>query len=292
MNKWGYKEETYRLWTKILEIDEDFFQISKDDDAYDFVTYTCATNVDGDIFVEHDVDDIEVRVRVPKCINGVADVAGIYDEVVEWLDDSEDDKVNAIVDGFDGVDVSVPINQWELVSRLIGKHDKKTKDDEYVSDELDSSNPYESGGISVARAWRAKLIAKKIIERGADKQYANLWRYVVELRRVNLGNTMKINVERPLPSNNQDDVQSNASQVNDDVQPDAIQVNDDVQPDASQVNNDVHPDNRVDISQASSCVVDISRIGLSQVQAKEKKGSKPIMKMRKRQSERIKLRCF
>lgn len=60
-----------------------------------------------------------------------------------------------------------------------------------------------SVGISVARAWRAKLIAKKIIERGVDKKYANLWRYVVELRRVNLGNTMKINIERPFPSNSQ-----------------------------------------------------------------------------------------
>lgn len=34
----------------------------------------------------------------------------------------------------------------------------------------------------------------------ADKQYANLWRYVVELQRVNSWNTMKINVERPNPS--------------------------------------------------------------------------------------------
>lgn len=76
------------------------------------------------------------------------------------------------------------------------------------------------------------------------------------------------------------DVQPN---VNDDVQPD---VNGDVQPDASQAGNNVVA------SQASSCVVDTSQIGLSQVQAKQKKGRKLEMKMRKRYSERIKLKCF
>lgn len=30
----------------------------KDDDAYDFAAYACETQVDVDIFVEHDVDDI------------------------------------------------------------------------------------------------------------------------------------------------------------------------------------------------------------------------------------------
>ncbi|CAL5209297.1 unnamed protein product [Lathyrus oleraceus] len=54
-------------------------------------------------------------------------------------------------------------------------------------------------GISVARAWREKLIVKKIIEGDANKQYENLWRYVAELIRVNHGNTVKINVERPFP---------------------------------------------------------------------------------------------
>ena len=39
VNTRGYKEGSYRLWTKILEIYEDFFQIRKDDDAYDFAAY-------------------------------------------------------------------------------------------------------------------------------------------------------------------------------------------------------------------------------------------------------------
>ncbi|KAI5447207.1 hypothetical protein KIW84_014890 [Lathyrus oleraceus] len=55
-------------------------------------------------------------------------------------------------------------------------------------------------GISVARSWKAKLIAKKIIEGDVDKQFANLWRYVAKLTRINHRNTLKIIVERPFPS--------------------------------------------------------------------------------------------
>ncbi|XP_050877691.1 uncharacterized protein LOC127081480 [Lathyrus oleraceus] len=59
---------------------------------------------------------------------------------------------------------------------------------------------YRGGKMMIAKAWRAKLIAKKIIEGDADNQYASIWRYAEELRRVNHGNTVKINVERPSPS--------------------------------------------------------------------------------------------
>ena len=90
----------------ILEIYENFFQITKDDDAYGFAAYACATQFDGDIFVEHDVDDIKLRVRVLKCVNGVIDIKIIHDKMVEGLDDSEDDRVIAPVDGFDGIDVT------------------------------------------------------------------------------------------------------------------------------------------------------------------------------------------
>lgn len=51
--------------------------------------------------------------------------------------------------------------------------------------------------IIVAKAWKDNLIVKKIIEGDADKQYGNLWRYDVELQRVNVGNTMKIDVDGP-----------------------------------------------------------------------------------------------
>lgn len=83
-----------------------------------------------------------MRVRVPKYVNGVTNGEGLDYEVVEELYDNEDDRATTLVDGFD---VTVPINQGEIVAILIGRPNKKTEDDEYYSDELDSSDSDESG---------------------------------------------------------------------------------------------------------------------------------------------------
>lgn len=72
-------------------------------------------------------------------------VKGLDDEVVERLDDSEDDRAIALVDGFGGVDVIIPINQGEIVAGLLYRPNKKAEDDEYYSDELDNSDPNDSG---------------------------------------------------------------------------------------------------------------------------------------------------
>lgn len=40
-------------------------------------------------------------------------------------------------------------------------------------------------GISMSRAWKAKKLAKSVVEGDATKQYNLLWRYSAELRRVN-----------------------------------------------------------------------------------------------------------
>ncbi|KAI5420339.1 hypothetical protein KIW84_044213 [Lathyrus oleraceus] len=69
VNRWGYKEGSYRLWMKILEIDEDFFQIRKDGDAYDFGAYAYTTQVDGDIYLKHDANDIKIESRPKKKID-------------------------------------------------------------------------------------------------------------------------------------------------------------------------------------------------------------------------------
>jgi len=52
-------------------------------------------------------------------------------------------------------------------------------------------------GITMDRAWRARKIAKKIIEGDADKQYSKIWRYAAELKRACKGNSVKINVDGP-----------------------------------------------------------------------------------------------
>ncbi|KAI5442403.1 hypothetical protein KIW84_011467 [Lathyrus oleraceus] len=54
--------------------------------------------------------------------------------------------------------------------------------------------------ITMSRAWKAKQISKALIEGDAVKQCNLLWRYSVELRRVNSGNTCKINLTRVGPT--------------------------------------------------------------------------------------------
>jgi hypothetical protein len=76
----------------------------------------------------------------------------------------------------------------------------QTCDNVRITDIIQDMRQNFSVGITVARAWKAKLIAKKILEGDAEKQYANLRRYAVELHRVNHGNIVSITVNRPNPS--------------------------------------------------------------------------------------------
>lgn len=57
-----------------------------------------------------------------------------------------------------------------------------------------------SVGITMSRAWKAKQISKALIQGDAVKQYNLLWRYSAELRRVNSGNTCKINLTKVGPT--------------------------------------------------------------------------------------------
>lgn len=135
---WGFKQGTYRAWTKIVEFDPIFFHISKDDDCYDFAAYACVTEVDGVMYVEHDVGNVSGSVRSPRCVNEIVEMDRFDDEGVEGLGDSEDERATAILDGFEGIDVTIPIRQY--VSDEYGKK-KVEDDDEYVSDDLESSDP-------------------------------------------------------------------------------------------------------------------------------------------------------
>jgi len=57
-----------------------------------------------------------------------------------------------------------------------------------------------SVGITKGRAWKAKTIVEDIIDGDATRQYAMLWRYAAELKKHSVGNTVKINIERPCPT--------------------------------------------------------------------------------------------
>ncbi|XP_058766938.1 uncharacterized protein LOC131640561 [Vicia villosa] len=313
-----------------------FFQIKSDDDAFDFSAYSTATQTDGDMYVEHIVSGLELSGRTPRCVNDFVGLDATDEDAVERLNNSEDERTTTIADGFEEIDVTIPIREGPEIAGLLPYPSKrKLEDEDYVSEELDSSDPdkYEdekgpkfekfrkeqfnknskfkwgmqfnslddfreairewivlngreitfvknegyrvrveckakcgysmlcsrvdqketfaiktindthtyarvlenrstnsrlvakyvvkkmqttdtvrisdiiqdmrqnySAGIIVVWAWKSKFIANNIIEGDADNQYAILWRYASELQRVNGGNTVKINVDRPIPT--------------------------------------------------------------------------------------------
>lgn len=88
-------------------------------------------------------------------------------------------------------------------SKWVAKHVVKrmqTFDNVRIRDIVQDIRQNFAIGITVAKAWKDKLIAKKVVEGDTDNQYASIWRYAAELLKVNHGNTFKINVETPTPS--------------------------------------------------------------------------------------------
>lgn len=140
---WSYKEGSYRAWTKMVEIDEISFQLSKDGDAYDFAAYSCISKHNGHIYLEHQVKDIKLKVRKPQFINEMIYMEGSEDESVEGFDDSGDERTTTLTNG---VEVNPPPNGSKIVAHvgLICSSQDKIEDDEYVSDALGSPNLDES----------------------------------------------------------------------------------------------------------------------------------------------------
>jgi len=58
-----------------------------------------------------------------------------------------------------------------------------------IQDVTNDMRKNHSIGITKGRAWKAKQIGQKIIDRYVDKKYGIIWRYVVELQRLNSSNT-------------------------------------------------------------------------------------------------------
>jgi len=93
---------------------------------------------------------------------------------------------------------SVATSKWvskEVLPKIMTTGDMRVKD---IMKDLRRTH---SVDVSFHVAWKAKKMAKEIIEGDAKKQYTLLWRYAAELHRVSLGNTLKINVERTLLTN-------------------------------------------------------------------------------------------
>ncbi|KAI5426073.1 hypothetical protein KIW84_031775 [Lathyrus oleraceus] len=149
LSRLRYKADCVRVWTKVLEIQDGFFLIRKDDDVVDdFALYFSAMNVKGDLYVEHSTGNMDPADREPKCVNDDDHppdngIDGLDEEKVEGLDDSEDERATAYFDGFEGIDVTKPIRE-EPNNSMEEPNKSMDSDDVYYSDELNSSDPDDS----------------------------------------------------------------------------------------------------------------------------------------------------
>lgn len=67
-------------------------------------------------------------------------VEGLEEEIIDGLDDNEDDRAIALVNGFEGIDVTFPINGDASINELLCKPNKSMDKDDNYSDELNSSD--------------------------------------------------------------------------------------------------------------------------------------------------------
>ena len=94
--------------------------------------------------MEHSLGGLDADDMEPNCVNEVNEMDGLEEEMVEGLDDSEDERATALLDGFEGIDVTLPLNEDVSLSGLFGRPKKTTNEDEYHSDELNSDDPDDS----------------------------------------------------------------------------------------------------------------------------------------------------
>ncbi|XP_058783308.1 uncharacterized protein LOC131657984 [Vicia villosa] len=99
-----------------------------DDNAYDLSAYATAMQLDADMR--------------RSCVNDFAGLDVSDEERVKRLNDNGDERTTAIADGFEGIDVTIPIRKsLEIAGLLPCPSKRKLEDEDYVSEELDSSDP-------------------------------------------------------------------------------------------------------------------------------------------------------
>jgi hypothetical protein len=131
---WGYELNSFRIWSRFDGYVDDFFELKRDDDAYEVAVYACGSEVEGQVFVEHNVSH--------EGSESDSDSEGVN------FSDSEDERVVGLDDGFveTGMDDKVYEQNMKVVADTIGCSEYKFEDGECVSDgyesaELGSSDP-------------------------------------------------------------------------------------------------------------------------------------------------------
>ncbi|XP_058776719.1 uncharacterized protein LOC131651056 [Vicia villosa] len=131
------------------------------------------------MFVEHDVCGIEVTVRRLRCVNEMVELdVSDEEERVKGLNDSEAKRTTAIADGFDGIDVTIPISEGPIIVGLLPcPLKRKCEDDDYGF--INSCKPFIGvDGCHLKTKYEGQLLI--VIGRNPNDQYLPLAFGVVE----------------------------------------------------------------------------------------------------------------
>jgi hypothetical protein len=176
---WGYQEHEIRLWCKMDRIVNEFVQLDQDHIADEVAIHAVGDGIDGQIYVEHNVTNMSVKVNMPNFVDLNESSGEDEDNMLMYssddggakgvkFDDSEDERATALNDGFAYVEVDAPVSGSNRVDfegkslriktcaskspkkkmkvKMLINKGKKVEDEaeEYHSDELDSSDPENS----------------------------------------------------------------------------------------------------------------------------------------------------
>lgn len=69
VSRLGYKDGSFMLWTKFLEIQEGYILLRKYDEYANYASYFSSINNNGDLFVEHYMGNMDPGDNKPNCVN-------------------------------------------------------------------------------------------------------------------------------------------------------------------------------------------------------------------------------
>jgi hypothetical protein len=119
VSSWGYDKNHFRIWGKICN---EFVEVKEDHIADEISIGAVGDGRDGHIYVEHNVDDISVKVLGPKCVTlGGSSEEEDDDKLYMYssddggakgvkFDDSEDERGAPLNDGFEVYEADAPEN--------------------------------------------------------------------------------------------------------------------------------------------------------------------------------------
>jgi hypothetical protein len=54
---WGYENHSFKIWTRYDGFADKFTKLVRDDDVIELAEYICGNNIEGKLYIEHNVTD-------------------------------------------------------------------------------------------------------------------------------------------------------------------------------------------------------------------------------------------